>query len=226
VYSPEADQRMPRLSPTEIFRHRLPGPRGARRRIGLFGGSFNPVHDGHLHASRLALRRLRLDEVWWLVSPQNPLKLQAGMAPFARRLADARAAAGDRRIRVTDIEQTLGTRYSVDTVAALRRLYPRTRFVWLAGADILQQLPRWRHWDRLFGRVAIAVFARAPYSFKALAGAAAHRFARSRIAERDAGSLAGRKPPVWVFLHAREHPASATAIRKRRDVKGSDIRNR
>lgn len=207
-----------------VSRNALPAARCAPRRVGLLGGSFNPVHDGHLHASRLALRRLRLDEVWWLVSPQNPLKAAAGMAPLADRLAAARALAGDARIRVTDIEDRLATRFSVDTIAALHRRYPRTRFVWLIGADIMDQLPKWRRWGAFFRRVAIAVLARPPYSFNALASCAAHRFARFRIGERDAGSLAGRKPPAWVFLHGKAHPASATALRKNRGVNRSNGR--
>lgn len=209
------NRRMARQFKSRKTGHRPPVMRGGRRRIGLLGGSFNPAHEGHCHISLAALRRLRLDEVWWVVSPQNPLKPGAGMASFADRLAAARALAGDRRIRVTDIEARLGTRYTIDTVNALRRACPGTRFVLLVGADILEQLPRWRRWDSLFRRVAIAVFARTPYSFKALAGIAAHRFARFRVAEAAAGSLAGRTPPAWTFLHGGTHPESATAIRKK-----------
>src|SRR6187399_1976657 len=110
------------------------GLAAAGRRIGLLGGSFNPAHGGHLHISRLALARLGLDEVWWLVSPQNPLKPASSMAPFAERLDRAeRVAAADRRIRVSDIEARLGTTYSADTIEALRRRFPRTRFIWLMG---------------------------------------------------------------------------------------------
>ncbi len=206
---------MARQTPRRKTGHRLPAMRGGRRRIGLLGGSFNPAHEGHRQVSLTALRRLRLDEVWWVVSPQNPLKPGAGMASFADRMAAARALAGDPRIRVTDIEDRLGTRYTIDTVDALQRACPGTRFVLLVGADILEQLPRWRRWDSLFCRVAIAVFARTPYSFNALAGIAAHRFARFRIAEAAAGTLAGRTPPAWTFLHGRTHPASATSIRKK-----------
>ena len=109
-------------------------------RIGLLGGSFNPAHDGHLHISRLALARLGLDQVWWLVSPQNPLKPAAGMAPLADRLASARrVAAAERHIQVGDLETGLGTRYSADTIRALKRCYPQTHFIWLMGADNLQQ---------------------------------------------------------------------------------------
>jgi len=171
-----------------------------------------------VHISRLALKRLRLDEVWWLVSPQNPLKPEVGMAPLQDRLATARALTGSRCIRVTDVETRLGTRYTVDTVTALRRRCPGTRFVWLIGADILLELPHWHRWQDLFGRVPIAVFARRPYSLCALSGPAAQRFARFRLREAAAGALAGRNPPAWVFLHCRPHPASATAIRRSRQA--------
>lgn len=199
---------------------RCPGPPANRRvRVGLLGGSFNPAHEGHLYISRDALKRLRLDEVWWLVSPQNPLKPERGMASLGRRVREARAVARDPGIRVTCIEARLGTRFTVDTIAALRRRYPKIRFVWLVGADNLAQMPRWRRWETVFRRVPIAVFARKPYSLRALSGPAAQRFARWRIAERAAGTLAGRIPPAWVFLHIRVHPASATAIR---DVRGCE----
>jgi len=187
-----------------------------RRRIGLLGGSFNPAHAGHVHISRVALARLGLHEVWWVVSPQNPLKPEVGMAPIADRIAAAWSLIRDRRIRPTAIEMRLGTRYTVDTVAALRRRCPAVRFVWLIGADNLLELPQWHRWTELFGRVPIAVFARRPYSLRALSGLAAQRFARYRMREGAIAALAGRTPPAWVFLHCRAHPASATAIRETR----------
>lgn len=187
---------------------------GAGRAIGLLGGSFNPAHDGHLHLSRLALARLGLDEVWWLVSPQNPLKDEAGMAPRDERLAGARAvAAADRRIRVTGVEQALGTRFTADTLALLKRRLPRARLVWLMGADNLIQLPQWERWAEIMASVPVAVVARPTYSLKALAGKAAQRFARHRIAPERARGLANREPPAWVFVMGPLNPASATAIR-------------
>jgi nicotinate-nucleotide adenylyltransferase len=201
----------------------LGADRGGRRRIGLLGGSFNPAHEGHVHISRVALKRLRLDEIWWLVSPQNPLKPAAGMAPLQDRLAAARDLTRSRRIRATDVERHLGTRYTVDTVAALQRRYPEVRFVWLVGADNLMELPHWHRWQDLFGRVPIAVFARRPYSLWALSGPAAQRFARFRMREAAAGALASRNPPAWVFLHCRMHPASATAIR---DLRQANLREK
>lgn len=184
-----------------------------RPRIGLLGGSFNPAHAGHLHISRWALRRLRLDEVWWLVSPQNPLKPQDGMADLAARVARARATARDRRLRVGPLEAMLGTTYTVDTLVRLRRAFPGTRFVWLMGADNLRQIGRWQGWTRIFHTVPIAVLDRPTYCLRATVGLAARRFARQRRAERAAGSLVGTAPPAWVLLHGRRHMASATAIR-------------
>jgi nicotinate-nucleotide adenylyltransferase len=166
----------------------------------------------------LALSRLDLGEVWWLVSPQNPLKAKAGMAPFEERLRYAvEIAAADRRIRVTDIETRLGpTTYTADTLDALRRRFPRTRFVWLMGGDNLAQFPYWRRWQDIFRTVPIAVFARPGTSSKALAGAAAHRFAGARVPVTAARRLADMTPPAWVFFHTRLDPRSATQIRAAR----------
>lgn len=194
-------------------------PWGDRRaaRVGLLGGSFNPAHDGHRHVAETALRLLGLDEVWLLVSPQNPLKPVAGMAPLAARLASAQAVAGRHpRIRATAIETALGTCYTIDTIASLRRRFANISFVWLMGADNLVQVARWVRWNRIFQAVPVAILARSPYSQKALAARAARRLARFRLADRAAQGLSHRQPPAWVYLHTRLHPASATAIRARR----------
>jgi nicotinate (nicotinamide) nucleotide adenylyltransferase/ribosome silencing factor RsfS/YbeB/iojap len=185
-----------------------------RRRIGLLGGSFNPAHDGHLHISRLALSRLDLDEVWWLVSPQNPLKPVASMMPFAGRLEAAMGvAAADPRIRVSDIEARLGSTYTADTLAMLHRRFPHALFVWLMGGDNLVQLPHWKRWQGIFRTVPIAVFDRAGTALPGLAGIAARRFARARIPVSAARRLALMAPPAWVFFHTRLDPRSATRIR-------------
>lgn len=184
-------------------------------RIGLLGGSFNPAHEGHRHISLLALKYLHLDELWWLVSPQNPLKSTNDMAPLAERLTSARAMARHPRIRISDIETRLHTRYTADTLHALRTRYPQTRFVWLMGADNLAQIPHWERWTEIFRTVPIAVFDRATYSYRALAGKAAQRFAKQRIEGRNAATLADQKAPAWVYFHARRHPASASSIRAR-----------
>jgi nicotinate-nucleotide adenylyltransferase len=188
------------------------------RRIGLLGGSFNPAHGGHLHISRLAFKLLDLDQVWWLVSPQNPLKPVYGMAPFAVRLEGARRVANaDHRILVTDLESRLGaSRYTADTLTALRRRFPRLRFVWLMGSDNLVQIPHWERWPEIFRTVPIAVFDRPSYSLKALSGPAAKRFARYRVAASDVRCLAETKPPAWAFFHTPLDDRSATRIRLER----------
>ncbi|WP_448189434.1 nicotinate-nucleotide adenylyltransferase [Azospirillum sp. sgz301742] len=196
--------------------HRFSGPQYAGLRIGLLGGSFNPAHAGHRHISVYALNTLGLDQVWWLVSPQNPLKSAADMGSLAERLAWARVAARHPRIRVTDLECSLGTRYTADTLSELTRRFPRTRFVWLMGADNLRQIPRWQQWPRIFRSVPIAVFSRPTYSLRALGGVAAQRFARRRVPDLRARGLVDAKPPAWIFLRNPLHPASATAIRRAR----------
>jgi nicotinate-nucleotide adenylyltransferase len=182
-------------------------------RVGVLGGSFNPAHAGHQHIARLALRRLRLDQVWLMVSPGNPLKPVAGMASFAERLASARAIADGRRIVATAVEAALGTRYTVETLAALRRRFRRKTFVWLMGADNLEQLPRWNRWMEIARGGAFAVLPRPTYNHRALAGHAAQRLRHARRASHLAPALAGMAPPAWVFLPAPQHAASATAIR-------------
>lgn len=194
----------------------VPGVARSRLRIGLLGGSFNPAHGGHRHISIQALQGLGLHEVWWLVSPQNPLKPPAGMASFATRLAQAKRTARHPRIRVSDLEARLGTRYTADTLAALRRRFPCHHFVWLMGADNLRQIPDWQRWTKIFTELSIAVFDRPSYSFRALAGKAARRYRHFRLRPRQAKRIAAIKPPAWVFLRIPLHPASATAIRARR----------
>ncbi|MBM3952590.1 MAG: nicotinate-nucleotide adenylyltransferase [Rhodospirillales bacterium] len=203
-----------------------PGPKKntskpARRRaerIGLLGGSFNPAHEGHLHISRQALARLRLDEVWWLVSPQNPLKPARGMTPLEARIRVARDIARHPRIRVSAIEAELGTVYTAETLKRLVARFPKIRFVWLMGADNLIQISRWRDWRSIFTTVPVAVFARPAYSLRALASVAARRFAKARISGTAAGALADMRPPAWAFLRIRLSAASATAIRARGPV--------
>ena len=194
---------------SELFRLGAGMRRGAR--VGVLGGSFNPAHAGHRAIGLRALRELGLDRVWWLVAPQNPLKPARGMAPLAERLAEARRVGRHPRVRVGAFEPALGTRYAADTAAALRRRWPRARFVWLIGADNLLQLPAWRRWTALLRTLPLAVFDRAPYSARALRGPAAARFARFR---RGARGLAAARPPAWAFLRGRRHPESATRLRR------------
>nr|WP_274389780.1 nicotinate-nucleotide adenylyltransferase [Azospirillum doebereinerae] len=192
------------------------GPHCAGLTVGLLGGSFNPAHAGHRHISLFALKALGLDRVWWLVSPQNPLKPAAGMAALPERLAEARRVAAHPRIEATSIETALGTRYTADTLAELTRHFPKTRFVWLMGADNLRQIPLWRHWTRIFESVPVAVFARPTYSLSALSGQAAQRYIRRRVSKHGVKGLARRKRPAWVFFRNPLHTASATAIRQAR----------
>jgi nicotinate-nucleotide adenylyltransferase len=188
----------------------------SQRRIGILGGSFNPAHEGHRDISLCALHALQLDQVWWMVSPQNPLKDPAGMAPFADRLARARRIADHPRILATDIEARLASQFTADTLARLLVRFPECRFVWLMGADNLAQIHRWRRWQQIFLMLPIAVFDRPTYTYQALAAVAARRFARARVAELALGSLSRRAAPAWAFVHHRLNPISATAIRAAR----------
>lgn len=186
-------------------------------RIGLLGGSFNPAHAGHLHASLVALKRLQLDRVWWLVSPQNPLKPERGMAPYVARRTSAEEIARHPKILVTDIEQALGTRFTVDTLRALRRRHARVHFVFIMGADNFAALHRWRDWPAIMALVPVAVIARPGHGAATLASKAAQRYAAQRLFEHRAGALATNKPPAWLCLHARLNPLSSTELRKAQD---------
>ena len=179
--------------------------------IGLLGGSFNPAHEGHLHVSDVALKRLGLDYVWWLVSPQNPLKPVTGMAPLVDRLAFAREIAGHPRIVVTDIENALGTRYTADTVNALQRRFPLVRFVWLMGSDNLESFHRWRNWQMIAARLPIAVVIRPGTALAPLKSAAARHFRRRFVASPKA--FARACPPALIALDGPRNAASATQIR-------------
>ena len=184
-----------------------------RRKIGLLGGSFNPAHEGHRDISLAALSALGLDEIWWLVAPQNPLKPTDGMAPLRERLRLAQMRAAHPRIHVTDIEIRLGTRFTADTLAKLVGRYRSCHFVWLMGADNLCQIDRWKDWTQIFHLLPIAVFDRPTYTYSALAAKAARRFARYRRRESAGHLLALASTPAWMFVHHRLNPISATAIR-------------
>jgi len=202
-------------------------PRWGDRRaigIGLLGGSFNPAHAGHLHIARVAMRRLRLAQIWLLVSPGNPLKDGAGMAPFADRLASASAIADGRRIVATGIERQLGTQFTRDTLRVLHTSFPRAKFVWLMGADNLEQIPRWHGWMELARETQIAVLPRPTYNHRALSGQAARRWHRWRIQPHGAAALAAQPAPRWLFLAARENALSATKLRERQKTVPGDTK--
>ena len=185
-------------------------------RIGLLGGSFNPAHEGHAHVAALARRRMRLDQVWLLVSPGNPLKPSAGMAPLPERMAGARALADGRRVVATAIEAAWRTNYTIDTMRLLRQRFPNARFVWVMGADILEQLPRWRRWRDITSHLSFAVLPRPTYNHAALAGQAARQLRPKRRAAREAALLPGLASG-WAFLPARQNASSATALRAARE---------
>jgi len=183
-------------------------------RIGILGGSFNPAHQGHRAISLAALDALGLDEVWWLVSPGNPLKEASGdMAPLAVRLASARVAARHAPIRVSALEVRLGTRYTVDTIVKLVRLYPKKRFIWLMGSDNLAQFDQWRGWRRIAREVPIAVVARPGYDRHAHAAPAMGWLRRSIRPARQAKRWTKWRLPALVLLRFRLDPTSATRLR-------------
>jgi nicotinate-nucleotide adenylyltransferase len=183
-------------------------------RIGLLGGSFNPAHRGHRRISLEAMRKLGLDEVWWLVSPGNPLKRDApDMAPFEARLASAREHARRAPIRVSDFEQREGTRYTIHTVRRLKRRFPRDRFIWLLGSDTLPNFHKWRDWKGLAGEVPIAVIRRPGYDRKAHAARAMGWLRRFVHPSRQASHWTEWSAPAIVLLRLPPDPTSATAIR-------------
>ena len=191
---------------------RGPGPVAPGLRIGLLGGSFNPPHEGHVHISKAALKKLDLDHVWWLVSPQNPLKPSRGMASFAKRLeAAARLARAYPQIVVSDIEAKLGTRFTIDTLRALKRRFPQLRFVWLMGSDNLVQIPRWRSWQQIFAEVPVAVVARPGSAVAARHSKAATRF-KAALTPASA-MLAHTRPPALTIIDLKRNPASGTRLR-------------
>jgi nicotinate-nucleotide adenylyltransferase len=193
---------------------------------GLLGGSFNPAHGGHRRISLFAADALGLDEVWWLVSPGNPLKPKAGMAPLTARLRSARAQARRARIVPTAIEQQLGTRYTVDTLRALVRRYPKRRFVWLMGADNLAELHRWKDWRQIARTMPIAVIARPGYDGSAMTSPAMAWLRRNRVSAASFRKRGQWSAPALVLLRFDPDDRSATAIRRANAGWAEDILGR
>jgi nicotinate-nucleotide adenylyltransferase len=182
-------------------------------RIGLLGGSFNPPHVAHRAISLFAIKRLKLDRVWWLVTPGNPLKENGGLRDLNARAEAARKMADDPRIDISCLESVIGTRYTVDTISYLRRRASGLRFVWIMGADNLAQFHRWQNWRRIASEMPIAVIDRPPQSFRALAAPAAQALARYRLPENQAVRLADQGAPAWVFLTGMKLNLSSTGLR-------------
>lgn len=182
--------------------------------IGLLGGSFDPAHEGHVHITKEALRRFGLDRVWWLVTPGNPLK-EHGPAPLDARLEAARGLMRHPRVRITDLERRLGTRLTIDTIRALRRAYPKVRFVWLMGADNLAQFHRWESWEEIARLVPIGVLARPGSRLNARLSPAARELARYRLPESQSQLLGRADPPRWALVNVPMKRVSSTAIRER-----------
>ena len=189
-------------------------------RIGLFGGTFDPPHDAHLGASLLAMKRLNLDRLWWLVTPGNPLKDTRGLAPLDERIAAARALSHHPRIDITGFEAVINTQYTYDTLRYLKRRCPGVRFVWVMGADNLRSFYRWQNWRGIAGLMPIAVVDRMGTSLYATAGRAGQALGRFRLPEQAAMSLPKHKAPAWIYLHGLKSPLSSTALRALRTRHG------
>jgi len=187
-------------------------PHAPGQKIGLLGGSFNPAHEGHVAASLLALRRLKLDYVWWLVSPGNPLKDAGTLASLAERLADARVVSSHPRIIVTDIEAQAGTRFTFDIVQLLKQRAPTCRFVWLMGADNFISFHRWKRWQEIAELVPIAIIDRPGSTLKGSHMGKA--FEKARLDETDAALLPLSPPPAYVVLHGPRSSLSSTELRE------------
>lgn len=192
---------------------RLP-PAGTGQRIGIFGGSFNPVHSGHVHVCLTALKRLRLDAVWWLVTPGNPLKDHDELAPLAQRVAAARAACPHPRVHVSGWEASLGTGYTARTLENLALRRPDLRLVWIMGSDNIAGFHKWQDWRGIARRVPIAVVERPGSTLSVLGAPFALTYGRFRVREENAAALALMRPPAWMLLHAPRDPASSTQLRR------------
>ncbi|MEM7729456.1 MAG: nicotinate-nucleotide adenylyltransferase [Pseudomonadota bacterium] len=182
--------------------------------VGLFGGSFNPAHAGHRHVADAGLRELGLDQIWWLVSPQNPLKPKQPLPAVRASTIDVLGL--PYRMRVSHVESEFGTRYTVDLVRALRAKHPRMRFVYMIGSDNLAQMPQWRSWEALIRLIPVAVVARPGDTIKPRLGLVARRFANSRVPEPQAHILKDLAPPAWTYLTLPLNTLSSTRIRNGR----------
>lgn len=195
----------------------------AGQRIGIMGGTFNPPHDGHRIAAEAAVKRLGLDQLWWLITPGNPLKSHDGLSGLESRMKLVEVFARGPRMKITGFERELGTRYTAGTLSFLRRRFPAVRFVWIMGADNLASFHRWQHWREIAQTMPIAVVDRPGWRHAGLASAAGQWMKRYRLPESEAANLADRKPPAWTLLTIRLSGLSSTALRRTgpRDKRGN-----
>ncbi|OLP56212.1 nicotinic acid mononucleotide adenylyltransferase [Rhizobium rhizosphaerae] len=184
--------------------------------VGLFGGSFNPPHDGHQLVADIALRRLRLQQLWWMVTPGNPLKSRSDLAPLSERIGLSEALVHDPRIKVTAFEASFPASFTAQTIARIRARNPAVRFVWIMGADNLVSFDRWQRWREIVGSVPIAVIDRPGATLGYLSSKMARTFDYARVDEEDAATLAFRRAPAWTFIHGPRSPLSSTALRAAR----------
>ncbi|RLQ88944.1 nicotinate-nucleotide adenylyltransferase [Notoacmeibacter ruber] len=191
-------------------------PRGLA--VGLFGGSFNPAHEGHVLVAETALRRLKLDRLWWMVTPGNPLKNRNELAPLAERIAQSETLARDPRIDVTAFEAVIGAGFTADTLAHIRRRNPAVHFVWIMGADSLAGFHRWQRWREIAETYPIAIIDRPGSTLAFLSSRMAKTFDHARIDENDAALLPRISPPAWTFIHGPRSSLSSTEIRQERRV--------
>jgi nicotinate-nucleotide adenylyltransferase len=187
--------------------------------VGLFGGSFNPPHEGHLLVAEIALRRLGLDQLWWMVTPGNPLKSRLELAPLPERLAMSEKLVQDPRIKITAFEKTLETSYTAETLAFVKARNPHVNFVWVMGADSLKTFHLWQKWREILDTFPLAVVDRPGSTLSFLSSRMARAFGHARIDEDDAGVLWKKQAPAWTFIHGPRSALSSTALRAKADSK-------
>lgn len=192
--------------------------------VGLFGGSFNPAHEGHALVAEIAIRRLRLDQLWWMVTPGNPLKDRNHLAPLAERIAGSEALASDPRIKVTAFEAALGVSYTADTLARVKARNPHIHFIWIMGADSLKTFHKWQRWQEIARTFPIAVIDRPGSTLSFLSSKMTKTFAFARVDEDDAGVLWKKPAPAWTFIHGPRSLLSSTALRDGAAEHGTGIR--
>ncbi|MBA5801432.1 nicotinate-nucleotide adenylyltransferase [Rhizobium sp. WYCCWR 11317] len=208
------DRRGPDVTNEDVDRRYLRMPHSERGMVvGLFGGSFNPPHQGHALVAEIALKRLGLDQLWWMVTPGNPLKSRNQLAPLAERIAESERVAADPRVKVTAFEQTLGTSYTANTLARVKARNPHVHFIWIMGADSLQSFHKWQKWQEIARTFPIAVIDRPGATLSFLSSKMARTFDFARVDEDDARVLWKKRAPAWTFIHGPRSGLSSTAIR-------------